>query len=1335
MIKQVKRKHSLQLLLFFLFFFFPSVLKANDNNYKVLEETDTTLRILYTNELTRIDTLQISSQVFLNPIIPNTILKEGNPSTPSVYISLEAIALPKPNEFKIKNIQILKSTFLAGKIVPIPTTNQECSKFTFNPALYKKNKKEPIQINYLGIARNSHIGQLVIPVAQYLPEVDKIEILLEILIEIEFPKIQNNVSIGDYLPPVLNINQAKKWIIELPTHKEFINQKNRELPLASTSKVVKIKVEREGIYRIDAGMLATLGISIQQNEISTIKIFGGNGKPLSELPSDAMSYDYSDIPLILVTKSNGELDYILFYGIGTNGFEFNGKEFIYYSNPYGNTNYYYLSWGGTDGKRIVTDTSLPCNNPEIQTTYYERIAYKEEISNPFSSGSGRIWFGGSIFPRTFTNLLENLDRSKPISYRFYVGQKYQSDNTQNKGTFSFYESSNLLGQISINASFKGSYEEARASFFQTQFPAEKILGDNRSYLKTGYTANEPAKATPYFNSYEIHFSRQLIAKDNSIAFYTDPSLSGCQIFQIQNFDGKPIGFDVTNPRNPILLNNHSPVAETFFIQTSLLPNSPKRFIATSKFLKPEITLIDFENLRGKKIDANVVVITHSSLVNSASKYIQYRTEKSNLKFALVTIDKIFDEFSFGISDPLAIRYFLAYLMKTQEVKPQYVILWGDGHYDYKQITTNQINFIPSYESLDSYTSFNSTVSFTSDDFFAFILGNDNVIDLSIARIPITSDKSGLDYVNKIKEYESNSLAGNWRCTFLLTADDSPANINDNQYDGAIHTSSSEILSRNYIPKDIIQKKIYLVEYPIERIQSGRRKPLASLDLFNSINEGVLVVNWTGHGNPRVWAHEELFDKDKTISQLANKNALFFGIAATCDFGRFDMVNVSSGTEDLILSPKGGAIGFFTATRAVGVSDNSAINQTFINYLFRRNKNLLYDNLGDIYFNVKSVRSNTNDIKYQLYADPLLKLNLPELIVRPNKINGILLDTLSNLIEIKGMSRLTIEGYIQNPTDTLPMLNFNGNVEIIINDVSYIKNVYDVDGSLHPISKDGGIISRGTFQVRNGSFRAEFIIPEDLSFLDGTITIRFFAKDSALRVFAKGFYNNIRVAGIDSILSVDNSPPKINIFINDITFKEGDVVSNPPLLIVYLSDDSGINTTGSGIGHRIECWIDDKTEPIDLTNKYESSENDPKTGLIKTILYGLSPGLHSVRVRAWDIFNNFSVAETKFRILDESNKVYLFNLTTIPNPATNHLTFRFQHNLNENFRYQIDVYSTLGNLIFSTIEDSNQLLTIEFPWNLTDNMGNSLPTGTYLYKISVYTSNKIGVGYGKFAIIN
>lgn len=1309
---------------------------AFEQNFKILKETPTYLKIHYTNQLIRIDTFYISAQRFLKPILPHTIQKEDHPSKPATFIAIAPIALPSPNGYYIKRFDIEKVIFVEGKIIPV--NENDFNKFSpkFNPLVFENEIQiDTIKINYLGISRNLHLGQLEIPVIQFLPNQNKIQIILEATIEIEFPETSNQNVFEDIFIRVLNFSQAKKWILPLQFDKKFSSKKTYDELLVSNEKVVKIKVEKEGIYKIDAGMLAALGISLQPNDIITLKLFGGNGKPLSELPTDAFNYEFSDIPIIVETKPSGELDYILFYGVGTSGFEFNGKDFQYYSNPYGNINYYYLAWGDSPGKRMNVDTSSSfCLEPIIQTTYTERIAYKEELTNPFSSGSGRIWFGASIFPRTFTNLLDNLDRSKSIFYRFYVAQKYQSEQTQNKGIFTFYESANLLGQVKINSSFSGSYEEARGAFFQAEFDANKIANGNRSYLKIEYQADEPAKATPYFNHYEIHYSRQLLAKDNFISFFTDPKLSGCNIFQILNFSSKPIGLEITDPLNPIKLQNQSPIANTFFIQTHLEPNSPKRFIVASQFLKPEISLINYENLRSKNLNSDVIVITHSSFVNSASKYIQYRSGKSNLKFKLITIESIFEEFSFGIPDPMAIRYFLAYLMKTQEIKPHYVLLWGDGHFDYKNITTNQPNFIPPYESFDSFNSFNSTVNFTSDDYFAYLVGNDNVIDVSIARIPISNDQMGLTYLKKIQDYESQSYPGTWFSTMLLTADDSPANIADNIYDGATHTKTSEILSTNSIPADIFQKKIYLVEYPTERIQSGRRKPLATNELINTINDGVLIVNWTGHGNPRVWAHEEFFDRDKTISQMINKDRLFFGIAATCDFGRFDMTNISSGTENLIFSPKGGAIGFFTASRAVYVSENSTINQIFLSYLFQRNKSSHYDNLGDIYLNVKSQRSGSNDVKYHLFCDPLLKLNLPDYTIELTQINGKNLDSTNKVVEIKAMSKLNLNGFIASPADHTELTNFNGTIDIIINDVSYIKNVNDVDNSLHQILKEGGIIARGIFPVQNGRFSANLIIPEELSYLDGNISIRFFAKDTTTKTFAKGYFNNIRINGIDTTLTIDNTPPKIKIFLNDTTFNENDIVSNPPLLIVYLWDDSAVNTTGSGIGHRIECWIDNKDESIDLTEKFENSPDDPKTGVVKTIIYGLTPGEHIIKVRAWDIFNNFTIAESKFRILDDSKGIYLSNLSTYPNPANNHLIFKFQHNLKEPFTFQIDVFNNFGSLVFSTFQESNKLLTVEYPWEIIDGAGNPLPSGIYYYKITIFTNDKMNFDFGKFAII-
>jgi len=573
---------------------------------------------------------------------------------------------------------------------------------------------------------------------------------------------------------------------------------------------------------------------------------------------------------------------------------------------------------------------------------------------------------------------------------------------------------------------------------------------------------------------------------------------------------------------------------------------------------------------------------------------------------------------------------------------------------------------------------------------------------------------------------------------ILAADDGLTKYDPPATDGNMHTRDSEILANEYIPQIFFQKKIYLPEYPLENVPGGRRKPQASADLVHTINNGGILVNWVGHGNPRAWAHEELFDRDKTVGQLVNKNKLFFGIAATCDFGRFDMTDINSGTEDLLFSPKGGAIGYFTATRLVYVSDNAAINREFVGKAFQRNSDGKYLILGDVYFKIKQYRYNNNDKKYLLFCDPLIRLNLPEYDVAIKSINGIDVASLptDSTINLKAMSKLQIEGIIASPYDSSKISNFNGIAEVVVNDVNYVKEVKDIDPpkTTHYITKTGGILARGIVQVINGEFSAEFYIPEEISYLPGNISFHTFAKDTSGKQFALGYFNKMRIVGIDALSVEDKTPPKVEIFLNDTTFKEGDIVSNPPMLILRLWDDYGINATGRGIGHRIEAWVDDNIESIDLTEKYESSLTNPKQGYAKTYIYGLEPGEHKIRARAWDIFNNYTIAETKFRILGTEEGIRLYNLSTYPNPASKSITFRFQHNINGPFKVTLKVFSSFGHLIYSSTTDDSRLLRVELPWDCLDNAGNSIPSGIYFYSVTVEADGNVATAFSKFAIV-
>ncbi len=1302
--------------------------------FTIEEETLTTLKIKVSPKLIGFDTIVSSGKKYLIPQFEEaTVIENINNQPFSVYTKL--LAVPDSNSFHLLKANATELLEYEGSLASEEMLN--IPNASTNPTQEKKSidlENKWAYVEYLGIGRNIPLAKLNVILAKNSENGKSIIIPKEIIVEITFPQVVKNTSNEKIYQNIINPNQAKNWIITYfqnePKSQDF------DYPLSNNNDFLKIKIDKEGIYKIDAGMLTSLGINIPTQFINTIKLYGSNGKPLVEPPTDPPKSSFNQIPIIVKTKPNGELDYILFYAIGTKGFEYTSGKFKNYQNPYSNSNYYLLTWGGNEGLRIQpAQEPNDCPQPIVPQYYTERIVYTEEITNPFNSGSGRIWFGASIFPRYFTNPLPDLYRNGTILYRFYVAQNYSDVIDNLFGQFSFYEGQNLLGEISIPRC--ANYEEAKAREFETTLNANLIPSDSRSYLRIEYSSpvGASSSATPFFNWYEIHYPRSFKALDKSIGFYTEPNSNGCYEYQIIGFDGETIGFDVTDPTQPQQLINRSVVLNTFTFRTSLDSGVVKRFYISSNFLKPEIEKINLQNLRTTALNSDVIVITHKSLLNSANKYKEFREKTSKLRISVVLIDDIFNEYAYGVPDPMAIRYFLADALQKWEVKPFYVVLWGDGHYDFRGISTKKINYIPAFQIADDRTSFNSTVSYTSDDCYAFLLGNDWVIDISIARIPIYDDQTGLLYVEKLKTYENQQDKTKWRSSALFCADDSPQS--KNTYDGSLHTQDSEIICNSFVPKDIFIKKIYLPEYPTENLPGGRRKPLATADLVRTINEGTFLVNWVGHGNPRVWAHEELFDRDQTISLLSNINKLFINIAATCDFGRFDMTEIRSGSEELLFYKKGGAIACFAATRAVYTTDNRIFNQNIIQQIFARKPNGHFQTLGESYFNVKQVSIGENHRKYLLFGDPLVTPIIPEYSVSLTKVNDYNLTNFpkDSAIGVKAYSILKIEGKITEPGTDSIVSNFNGLVEVVINDVGYTKIVNDIDNTKHSIYKDGGIISKGVVKVENGKFSGEFYLTDEVNFLKGNLTIRFFAKDTLNNLFAKGAEQRLRITGIEtSNTFIDTDPPKISIFLDDTTFISEDLVSNPPTLIVKLYDNTAINTTGVGIGHLIEAWIDDNPESIDLTNEYESSPDNPREGFVKKLLPTLQPGRHSLKVRAWDIFNNFTIDSVYFQILDLNDGITLSNPKVTPQPASNSVIFKVQHTLNTPYEVQIEIFNTFGQKIYRKALDLNRLRNFEIFYDCTDEAGNLIPSGVYLYKISVSTTNKNASIFGKFAIV-
>ncbi len=1302
--------------------------QVRNNGMEVIKSTPTEIVISYTPLLQALDTLATTDGgITYLPRIQNASVRSRRFGAPSFLEITAPLAVPSPTGFSITSIQALGVKRIYQRIAPIATPYRDGefyeAKLVINPALYHiAALQEWASVQYSGIARNRHIADLSIVATRYDAAAQAIEIPTKIIITLRMtgaPSTGTTAVKNDYAAlQVLNAEQAKNWIIE-PI--KSLAKVTGEDKILSTGKWVRIGIESEGVYKIDAGMLASYGITLSPSEVSTIKIFGQGGMPLSEVASVGMNNQMIEQPVIVRTKSTGELDAVLFYASGASGFEYNplSKTIGHVVNPYSKDNYYVLTYGGAAGKRAVEDDA-PGTIVNRPTSCTARVYNEEEVVNAFTAGSGRTWFGRSVdnaLPQVFTTSLPNLSRSGNIFYRYSLAHRAPTD-----GSFTISENGTMLGKIRLPGLGGGSinYYDAYALTGNGTLPATSIAGDGRSVLKFAYAAeNGSTSAAGLMNWFEIHYPQECVAHNNTIEFYTDLEVSGGTEYTINGFSGEIFGFDVTDRSSPKVVKNFSTTGGVFVLRTDIAAARPKRFYLSSQIKTPRLESTDVANLRTGYANTDVIVITHPSLLESARKFKEYRESQKELTVSVITTEQIYNEFAGGMPDVTAIRDFLGYAYTHWSTKPKYVLLWGDGHYDYKNNQTQTMNFVPPYESDFSEGTFDETSTYTSDDYFVRVVGNDYKCDMSIGRLTVPSPEAGLLMVEKIKHYEENKEIGEWQSRITLVADDGLTTHGD---DGTLHTSGSEKISLDYIPQDFFQSKIYMAEFPTENIPKGRRKPGVTSQLLNEVNSGTLLLNWVGHGSPRVWAHEFIFERETTIPLMTNYDKLFFLTAATCDFSRFDNGDQQSAAEELVFSKVGGAIGIFAAARPVFPGENEAISKDFYTAMFTREPDGRYPRLGDMMYNVKQGHTSANDEKYFLLGDPTMRLLIPENIVRIDAINDQkVTDSVPLMPLLKALSTVKISGSILPATGGNVDTSFNGKALITMTDSDVRAAVVDpADQVTHNILEFGGTLNRSSYRVSQGKFEASFVMPKDLSFTDEQG--RLFAYAFSDTRTAKGSSRSFKVGGIVSGTGTDKLGPEISIFMDDRSFQPGNLVRKSPLLLVDLFDETGINTTGSSIGHKIEVWFDDNPTPIDLTPSFETSLDDSRKGTAQKQIFELSAGGHTARARAWDVLNNYSETRTNFRVATTDKTIITDNLISYPNPTQNSTTISFQHNQSLPFTVEIHIFATDGSLVRSITKIIEGLHTAAILWDGMDNDGARVAQGTYVYSVDVRASN-------------
>ncbi|MBT8252701.1 MAG: type IX secretion system sortase PorU, partial [Bacteroidia bacterium] len=728
---------------------------------------------------------------------------------------------------------------------------------------------------------------------------------------------------------------------------------------------------------------------------------------------------------------------------------------------------------------------------------------------------------------------------------------------------------------------------------------------------------------------------------------------------------------------------------------------------------------------------------------------QINRDQYGLKVKVVSLDEVYHEFSSGNPDVGAIRNMVRYIydnVDDPDQKIKYLCLFGDASYDYKDRISNNTNVVPSWH---SYNSFSLSGSFVADDFFGMMDPNEGTmipsdrLDLAVGRILADTPQRAKEMVDKIKDYYAPASYGSWRNNFITISDDV-----DESWETILQSTTDEIGNIVTADKPFVNvTKIHSDSYQQESTAGGQRYPDVNKAIFDAMEVGALVVNYFGHGGEDGLARERIWDKNN-VQEINNVCKLPLFVTVTCEYTKFDNPNRPTAGEFLYWNKDAGAIGLITTTRQIFVSVGVAMNIILKNYLFALGSND-YPSMAEALRLTKNDPGISSIEQRRLIffiGDPAMKLAFPKPDVRLTRVNDVPVSDQIQTLEALGYAK--IDGEVIDEGGNV-LTDYNGVLTATIYDKEIERSTLANDGTTEggqlivlDYTTLGEVIFRGQASVTNGQFSFDFIVPRDIGIPVGNGKVSFYSKNEAPLQNQAGASFEIQIGGLNENAAEDNEGPAISLFMNDESFVSGGITNQEPTLLAKLSDENGINTS-SGIGHDIVAILDgDETNPFKLNDYYVANVDDYTKGALSYPFRDLEPGLHTLTLKAWDVYNNSSTSEIQFVVFDENEELVIRNVLNYPNPFVNYTEFWFNHNSSEVLDVSIQIFTVSGKLV-KTINGqtsggskNTSSVSRDLVWDGLDDFGDRIGKGVYVYKLSVHSPllNKTVEKFQKLVIL-
>ena len=1337
----------------------------NNPDYRIIESNASYIELEYSLPPVSRQEIQYGGEIMyvyrFNGAQGKDISRAGSPDVGSRNYS---VILPSKNNNKLEVLNYEMKEISGVNLAPVPNLNlinpayrsPDNIYYTYNKGNdYTQNRFFPeksAELSNITEFRDLIIANLVISPLQYNPVLKTLRVYSKMRIRISFgdkplflgkPRTRAEIAFLSNL--ALNSSNALSW-----TNPELIFRSTGRVTgsVLETGDWYKIEIrdndnaQSEGIYKLTKNFLESAGINFTGVDPRTIKMYGNGGYYLPDRMHDPRPEDLEEIAIYVEGENDGSFDandYILFYARAINNWEYDSLNNVYqhYINVYSRANYYWICINKPgNGKRMIIQPSESAAPSLVPTAFTEKIFTEPEQANLINEGN--VWLSirknpGQSFE--WNTQLHGLESGSEILYRIKMASRCLAPNTNHfliRDEFSNMPDFYLpMGQV-----YPGFGDWIATNIPPAEFTINQTQKTNGELvrLKATYVASTSA-AEGYLDWFEIQYKRRLNSVANDFIRFDSPDYSGVVEYNVSPFSGNNIMvFDATQHNNVKIIQPLSVSASNVKFRKTEKNNNLSKFLVVGpngyKTPNSISSRIPNQNLRGITDGADFIVITHKDFIQGAERLKNKREQggTSNpdyLRTIIVTTDQIYNEFSGGMLDAVAIRDFIKHAFENWNTRPVYVCLLGDGSFDFKNILGYNTNFVPAWQK--SSPTINQIAGLTTDDFYVNVAGDNSEIgkpDLAVGRIPASNNQELNDYLDKVNSFESGVNNGYWKNRMMFVADDQ---MTSEGCEFIQHLYQIETLAENHLPQYTDKLKIYLVNYPTIVTPQGRRKPQVNLDIAKFWNEGVLNVHYTGHGSPDVWAHEYVLEKDVIMSLLNNRGRYPFVTIASCDMSKFDNPSSKSAGEIFMITANKGAIGTFAATRPVFAEGNAYLMYNIFNNLYLpRDTLLLPKRYGDGIFNTKvQINYSENDAKYVLMADPTIRCQMPRFRSHIDSISGLAGDTM------RALSRVKVYGSVLKPDSSL-WNDYNGRIILKIYDVDRQVTLTDECNITHNYRLNGGIIFSGSQNITNGRWSVEFIVPRDISYQNqrGRLINYFFNSQHD----GAGVYRDFIVGGIDPDAPVDTTGPEISLYLNNRNFRSGDIVNENFKLIADLFDESGINTTGT-IGHKLEAILDgNENNKYDLTSFY-NSDTSYKSGTIEYDFSGITPGKHTLKVKVWDTYNNSSEKMIEFTVAS-GGEIKITNVFNYPNPFKDNTSFTFQHNYPDDINVRIKIYTIAGRLIKEIAPRapiSDKFVAIN--WDGKDEDGETLSNGIYIYKLIVETAGGTSVtSIGKIAVL-